>query len=61
MKSMKIVTYCTSSSIGSVLQAFALKRALLDMGCESKILLEYEKKSKRNILNPKQLCKAIKL
>ena len=59
MKSVKIVTYCTSSSIGSVLQAFALKRVLLDMGCESKILLEYEKKSKRNNLNPKQLCKDI--
>ena len=59
MKSIKIVTYCTCSSIGSVLQSFALKKVLLDMGCESKVLLEHEKKRKRNVLKPKQLCRDI--
>ena len=57
MKSIKIVTYCTCSSIGSVLQAFALKKVLRDMGSESKILLEQEKKRKHNIFKPTQLCR----
>lgn len=59
MKSIKIVTYCTCSSIGSVLQSFALKKALLNIGYESKVLLEYTKKRKRSISNPKQLCRQI--
>lgn len=49
MKSVKIVTYCTCSSIGSVLQAFALKKALLYEGYESKIILKKSKTQKAKI------------
>lgn len=40
MKRIKIVTYCTWTSIGSILQAFALKKALSEIGYESVILLD---------------------
>ena len=46
MKSVKIVTYCTCSSIGSVLQSFALKKALLSKGYDSQIFLERKKQRK---------------
>ena len=59
MKSVKIVTYCTCSSIGSILQSFALKTALLSKGYDSQIFLERKKQRKFNILNPKQLCRDI--
>jgi len=38
MKSLKVVTYCTWTSIGSVLQALGLKRALQNNGYESRII-----------------------
>ena len=59
MKSIKIVTYCTCSSIGSVLQSFALKKVLLCMGYESKILMGHKNSKSRNVFRPKQLCKNI--
>ena len=59
MKSVKIVTYCNCSSIGSVLQSFALKKALLSNGYKSQIILERKKQRKINILAPKQLCRDI--
>ncbi len=40
MKRIKIVTYCTWTSIGSILQSFALKKALSEIGYESVILLD---------------------
>lgn len=40
MKSLKIVTYCTWTSIGSILQSLGLKKALHEIGCESTILLD---------------------
>ena len=36
----KIVTFCTWTSIGSVLQSYGLKNALLDLGCDSSIMLQ---------------------
>lgn len=36
----KVVTFCTWTSIGSVLQAVGLKRALEQVGCDSTILLD---------------------
>ena len=39
MKKIEVVTYCTWTSIGSVLQSLGLKKALLDMGCQSRIWL----------------------
>ena len=39
MKSVKIFTFCTNSSIGSILQSFALKKALKFNDFESEILL----------------------
>ena len=59
MKSIRIVTFCTSSSIGSVLQSFALKKALLKRGYESKLLLEREKERKINVFDPKRLCREL--
>lgn len=57
MKSIRIVTFCTCSSIGSILQSFALKKALLNKGYESKLLLECEKEKKINIFKPKHLIR----
>lgn len=59
MKSIRIVTFCSSSSIGSVLQSFALKKALLNWGYESKLLLEREKERKINIFYPKNFCREL--
>lgn len=39
MKHVNVLTYCTWSSIGSILQAFGLKNALAENGCDSTILL----------------------
>ena len=55
MKFIKIVTYCTDSSIGSILQSFGLKSALSHIGVESKILLEKtaDKKEDYHLFNIK--------
>jgi hypothetical protein len=39
MKQLKVLTFCTWTSIGSILQSFGLKKALAENGCESTILL----------------------
>ena len=39
MKKVNIMTFCTCTSIGSILQAFGLKQALAKNGCDSTILL----------------------
>ena len=39
MKPITVVTYCTWTSLGSMLQAYGLKKALSDIGYESTILL----------------------
>ncbi len=39
MKSLKITTYCTWTSVGSVLQALGLKKALRELDCNSSIWL----------------------
>lgn len=39
MKNLKIVTYCTWTSIGSVLQALGLKKALENIGYKSLIIM----------------------
>lgn len=39
MKKVNVLTFCTWTSIGSILQAFGLKKALYANGCESKLLL----------------------
>jgi hypothetical protein len=39
-KHVKILTYCTGSSIGSILQSYALTRTLENMGHESAVWLE---------------------
>ena len=39
-KEVKIITYCSCMSIGSVLQAFALSKTLKDSGYENEVWLE---------------------
>ena len=39
MKKVNVLTFCTWTSVGSVLQAFSLKKALEENGCESRLLL----------------------
>lgn len=40
MKHIKIVTYCTWTSIGSILQTFGLKSSLAEQGYDSVVLLD---------------------
>ena len=42
MKKVNVLSFCTWTSIGSVLQAFGLKKALEANGCESNLLLSTE-------------------
>lgn len=39
MKKSSVLTFCTWTSIGSILQSYGLKKALEQVGCESTILL----------------------
>lgn len=39
MKELNVLTFCTWTSIGSILQAFGLKKALEGNGCESRLLI----------------------
>lgn len=39
MKKSNVLTFCTWTSIGSILQSYGLKKALEQVGCESTILL----------------------
>ena len=44
-KSVKIVTYCTWKSIGSILQAYAMTSVLNSLGYDSELLLEEKNRS----------------
>lgn len=44
MKKIKVMTFCTWTSIGSVLQAWGVKIALKTLGCESTVLLPSDEK-----------------
>ena len=59
MKVVKIVTYCTSTSIGSILQAFSLTKTLSNMGYKSELLLERTLKSKHVHFDFKTICRKI--
>ena len=47
MKKVKVLTYCTESSYGSILQAYALKQALLSLNAESEILMKKKAPSEK--------------
>lgn len=49
-KRISISTYCTPTSHGSILQAYALKQKLLSMGCDSCINFWYNKKQPKDYL-----------
>lgn len=47
-KQIRILTYCTCTSIGSILQSYALTKALRDCGYESSVWLEAPTQSSQN-------------
>jgi len=55
MKKIIVSTYCTQSSLGSILQAFGLKRALHKISWDSSVLLNIEEKTHK-----KEKIKSIK-
>lgn len=57
MKKVMVVSYCTWTSLGSILQAMGLKQALLSLGYKSEIILDHKFKqySNNRITNVKSL------
>ena len=48
MKKVNIVTYCTKTSIGSILQSYAISSVLGDIGYDSSVWLEDKKKKSKS-------------
>ncbi len=47
MKRVYVVTFCTYKSIGSILQSYALTKTLKELGNESTVLIQEQKKSSK--------------
>lgn len=61
MIKINVVTYCTYTSLGSILQAYSLQRKLHSNRCNSSILM-YEDENQFNLIkvsSVKSLCKSI--
>ncbi len=57
MSDVKIVTFCTETSIGSILQSFGLNKALSTLGIESSIIVEPKKQNIKKKVSIKQLAR----
>ena len=58
-KRVRIITYCTCSSIGSILQSFALSKTLKESGYENTVWLEeWNRVLHRERLNTLKNCQS---